>query len=126
MISNHPHQNVYFNFLAGKNIERNFELDYWGLSNKQAFEYILNNDDKKKILIGSASTNHLSNSKKILARNDRRRILITENISADYIIDNYRNWHGRPKKEFVIPYDFEIYKEILVGKQKIISIYKRI
>lgn len=35
MVKDHPHQNVYFNFFAGKNIETKFELDYWGLSNKQ-------------------------------------------------------------------------------------------
>ena len=49
MIKDHPHQNVYFNFLAGKNIQTKFELDYWGLSNKQALEYILKNDSKNII-----------------------------------------------------------------------------
>ena len=32
MFSYHPHQNVYFNFLAGKNIHTRFENDYWGSS----------------------------------------------------------------------------------------------
>ena len=76
--------------MAGKNVEMKFELDYWGLSNKQAFEYILQNDSKNKILIGSASTNILERSKQILKKSDRNRILPSENINADYIIDNYR------------------------------------
>ena len=126
MIKNHPHQNVYFNFLAGKNIEKKFELDYWGLSNKQAYEYILKNDSDDKILIGTASSNHLRNSKKILTIDERKRISISENNDAKYIIDNYRHWHGISKKQFHISEDFKIYKEIFVGKQKIISIYKRI
>ena len=82
MIKNHPHQNVYFNFLAGKNIEKKFELDYWGLSNKQAYEYILKNDSDDKILIGTASSNHLRNSKKILTIDERKRISISENNDA--------------------------------------------
>ena len=126
MIKIHPHQNVYFNFIAGKNIEKKFEMDYWGLSNKQAFEYILRNDKQNKIFIAPASTNHLENSKKILNKNDRNRIRITGSNKALYIIDNYRNWYGAPKKEFLIPDNFKIIKEIYNGKQKIISIYKRI
>ena len=43
MFSYHPHQNVYFNFLAGKKIHEKFENDYWGLSNKQVFEFLLSN-----------------------------------------------------------------------------------
>ena len=50
----------------------------------------------------------------------------SENNDAKYIIDNYRHWHGISKKQFHISEDFKIYKEIFVGKQKIISIYKRI
>ena len=40
MYLNHPFQNVYFNFLAEKNFNKNFEMDYWGISNKIALEYI--------------------------------------------------------------------------------------
>ena len=49
-----------------KKVEKNFELDYWGLSNKQAFEYILANDSKKIIKIGSAGPISLENSLQIL------------------------------------------------------------
>ena len=99
MIKYHPHQNVYFNFLAGKNIEKKFEIDYWGLSNKQAFEYILKNENNEKINIGSAGPISLENSKMILSKNNRNRINITENNKADYIIDNYVNWHGKYKAQ---------------------------
>ena len=40
MYSNHPFQNVYFNILAGKKFNERFEMDYWGISNKNALEYI--------------------------------------------------------------------------------------
>ena len=128
MIKDHPHQNVFFNFLAGKNIQSKFELDYWGLSNKQALEYILENDNKKKIMVGSATPISIENSKQILNSFDKNRILITENTKSDYIIDNYINWkHGKyKKKRHEIPDNFKIYKEIIVSGKRIVSIYKRI
>ena len=126
MIKNHPHQNVYFNFLPGKNIETKFELDYWGLSNKQALEYILKNDSKTFIKIGSASPISLENSKQILSSFDKKRIMISENTESDYIIDNYVTWRGKYKKErHKIPKNFKIYKEIFVSDKRIISIYKK-
>ena len=127
MIKDHPHQNTYFNLLAGKNVEKNFELDYWGLSNKQAFEYILNIDKSDSILIGSAGPISLENSKKILNLNHRNRIVITNNLNADYIIDNYSDWHGNIKKEeYLIPNSFVIFEEIFVSGKRILSIYKKI
>ncbi len=126
MIKDHPHQNVYFNFIAGKNIQTKFELDYWGLSNKQALEYILENDNKNTIRIGAAGPISLENSKKILSSADRNRLMISENIKSDYIIDNYINWYGTyKKKRHEIPKNFEIYKEIFVSGKRIISIYKK-
>ena len=98
MIKDHPHQNIYFNFLAGKNIGTKFELDYWGLSNKQALEYILKNDNKSVIKIGSAGPISLENSKQILSSLDKKRVMISENIESDYIIDNYVYWYGNYKK----------------------------
>ena len=127
MIKDHPHQNVYFNFIPGKNIQTKFELDYWGLSNKQALEYILKNDNKNVIKIGSASPISIENSKQILSTLERDRIVISKNSKSDYIIDNYVNWYGKyKKKRHEIPNDFEIYKEIFVSGKRIISIYKRI
>mgnify|MGYP003726960331 CR=1 FL=1 len=127
MIKDHPHQNVYFNFIAGKNIQAKFELDYWGLSNKQALEYILKNDSNNVIRIGSAGPISIENSKQILSSLDKKRVMISENIESDYIIDNYINWYGKyKKKRHEIPNNFTIYKEIFVSGKRIISIYKRI
>ena len=127
MIKDHPHQNVYFNFIAGSNVEQKYELDYWGLSNKQAMEYILKNDKNEFVKIGSAGPISLENSKQILKNLEKKRILITENSESDYIIENYINWYGKHKKKrHQIPNNFEIYKEIYVSGKRIISIYKRI
>ena len=127
MIKDHPYQNIYFNFLSGKNIGTKFELDYWGLSNKQALEYILKNDSKSVIKIGSAGPISLENSKQILSSLDKKRVMISENIESDYIIDNYIYWYGKyKKKRHEIPNNFTIYKEIFVSGKRIISIYKKI
>ena len=95
MIKDHPHQNVYFNLLAGKTVQAKFELDYWGLSNKQALEYILKNDSKDVIKIGTAGPISLENSKQILSSLDKNRISISANTKSDYIIDNHINWFGK-------------------------------
>ena len=47
MYKNHPFQYVYFNFLAGKNFNEKFEMDYYGVSNKNALEYIIGRENKK-------------------------------------------------------------------------------
>ena len=52
--------------------------------------------------------------------------LMTENNKADYIIDNYINWHGKyKKKRYEIPSNFKISDEITVGKIRILTIYKK-
>jgi len=47
MIRNHPFQHLYFNsFIGGiKGAYGKFELDYWGLSYKQGYKYILDHDN---------------------------------------------------------------------------------
>ena len=43
-VAMHPHQNVYFNFLAGPTlgvVQQKYELDYWGVSARHALEKVL-------------------------------------------------------------------------------------
>ena len=123
-----PYQYTYLNFFNGKNEIRykNFENDYWGLSNKQALEFLLLNKKENTIFIGSAGPISLENSKKILNLEDRNRLVVKANNEADFIIDNYRNWFGEyNKKRYKVPDNFKIYKEISRRGRKIISIYKK-
>ncbi|HSI90597.1 MAG TPA: glycosyltransferase family 39 protein, partial [Adhaeribacter sp.] len=41
MVQYHPFQFMYFSFLRGEQIEKNFERDYWGVSVRRGLEYIL-------------------------------------------------------------------------------------
>jgi hypothetical protein len=56
MYANHPLQNLYFNFLAGKNWNSLFEVDYWGLANRTALQKILAHDTSESIAIWPGKT----------------------------------------------------------------------
>lgn len=52
MIKYHPHQQVYFNTLAGKEPLKSFEGDYWIISSKQVFEFLSKEEQNaKKVLV---------------------------------------------------------------------------
>ena len=51
IINLHPHQQVYFNPLAGKDPMENFEGDYWGASMRQGLEWIMENDNRDSLTI---------------------------------------------------------------------------
>ena len=126
MINNHPYQFVYFNKFAGKNIESNFELDYWGTSNRDALTYIANIDKKNelKIYVLSGSPYHFSLL--LVDKEDRKRIKFVNDLSnADFLVTNHYYENGNPavinqklKKEF------ELIKEFKVDGMPINTIFK--
>jgi hypothetical protein len=121
MVKNHPFQNVYFNPLAGKDIRKNYELDYWGLSYRQGLEYIVAHDKSPQIYIGLAHidldmTCYLNF--RILPKAEFSRLFFTTNFqSANYFLTNFR-WH---------PDDYNIgtsVYQIKVGDEKIMEVLK--
>lgn len=126
MYKSHPHQNVYFNFLAGKNFNERFEMDYFGISNRKALEYITQ-QESKVISVYNLSTSDLGLSKKMIEKDDRKHINISSNIEkADYLINSYRNWKGGIKPiNFVPPENFKVFHEIKVDNVPINTIYKK-
>lgn len=119
MIQLHPYENVYFNFLAGKDmqvVKNRYELDYYGLSSKQALEYILKNDASPKIKFNAIMLPQVLNVK-FLPLEKRRRIEFTELKEADYFIGQYRagNQH--------YPFENEVFSA-KVGNASIISVFK--
>ena len=122
MIINHPNQNIFFSSLVGKDWNTKFDVDYWGLSTRQALEAIARIDNRPKILIYAGSIMSLNDSLKILAPEIRARFEVTANLdSANYIITNYRN---EPTDYSKPPYLNELVYEIRSGDEKIISAYK--
>ena len=133
MVKNHPFQFVYFNILAGKNINNNFELDYWGTSNKEALKYIVNNDKKNDLKIYVLSDSPYHFSLLFIDKEKRKRIEIVNNIKdADYLVTNhYYTWGNRRKLEDNptkinknLKEKFILLREFKVDKMPINSIYK--
>jgi hypothetical protein len=88
---NHPFQNIYFNSFAGSNLREKYDLDYWGLANKEAIEYILKNDSSPKISLKAFSNTPLDRAVIMLDQSQKRRLLIVgANDNATYILNNYR------------------------------------
>lgn len=92
---NHPFQYVYFNILAGnagnEDLRKRYELDYWGMSYRQALEYILEKDTSATIRI-AAQNEPVKTNVEFLPPEQKKRIVITGIEQASYFVTNYR-WH---------------------------------
>jgi hypothetical protein len=119
MIRSHPLQNVYFNSLAGRDVKKRFEVDYWGMSNLKSLQYIAAHDDRPLIKVWPASSTPLAHGVLMLKKRDRVRFQVVEyEQEADYVISNYR---GHPEG-----YDYRpaVYQSI-IGGEIINSVFKR-
>ncbi|MFQ5953196.1 MAG: hypothetical protein ACE5JK_07315, partial [Candidatus Omnitrophota bacterium] len=119
MVKYHPYQNVYFNPLIGnmENAKDKFELDYWGLSYRQALEHIAKNDKEKVIKVSAANPPARVNLL-MLKPEDRSRFVFVEDIKqSKYFLSNYR-WH---KEEY--PFEEEFFS-IKVDGAKIMVVYE--
>lgn len=91
MIAAHPFQQVYFNnFVSHKDesLRKNFELDYWGVSAKQALEDILERDTSTVIRLVNCST-PIADNVSFLPPAQRKRFVIGEQLPA-YFITHFR------------------------------------
>ncbi len=132
MYSNRPLQNLYFNQLAGTELEKRWELDYWSLSNRQALEWILSRDSRKQISIQTTDNSPLYDSAVFLSGDDIGRVnflWFSKGIeTADYVIarqdltpesKTLRTALNSQESEFRL-----VYKKI-VGRTEIFSIYAK-
>jgi hypothetical protein len=119
MLKNHPFEHVYFNRFAGsdmKVIKQRFELDYWGLSYREALEYIVRSDSSPKIRIYTATYPGRVNIV-MLNQRDRGRIDVVHTPEeADYVMTNYR-YHPQE-----YPYGPEVFG-VRVGNASINSVF---
>jgi hypothetical protein len=117
LIINHPHQNVYFNVLAGKNVQADWDLDYWGLSYRQALEYILKHDPDQRINICVQNAPGELNSFILKDEDGKRLNYVTDLGQAKYFLSDYR-WQ---KEGYSYPQEFY---SITVGRAKIMVVFK--
>jgi hypothetical protein len=120
----HPFQNVYFNAFAGTGLRYRYDLDYWGLANRKALEYILKNDNSAVIYVRADSSTRLSLASYMLDARDEKRLRYTDdhNLSR-YVITNYRQVQNPDEAKYAKDYD--IFYQIQVGNEVILSIFRR-
>jgi hypothetical protein len=104
MIADHPYQNVYFNALAGgiRGAEGRFDLDYWGLSYREALEEILEADPNPGVSISVYTRPGRSNAG-ILEAGERRRIRFLDDPYQATYFATHERWDRlsyRPSEEF--------------------------
>lgn len=122
IIDNHPHQNVYFNAVAGKELANKYELDYWGVGNFSAIKHILDNDSSI-ITISAVSATPLENALLKLSRSQRSRVqIVTASDSPKYLLTNYRGVKDKSDETYRNSYD--VYYRVIVDETNIITIYK--
>ena len=125
MYNNHPYQNIFFNNIVKKYAKNNFELDYWGLSNLQSLNHILDNDKNKIIKVSTISFADLDVSKMKLDKKERKRIKIIHNYEeSDYLIDTYMKRIG--KNYIINSLKFRKFYEIKVNDIAINTVYKKV
>jgi len=122
MISNHPHQHVYFNALLStkeeNNVRHQFEMDYWGVSYLFAIEEVLRVDKSEQIPMKFSTRAGKFTVANMLSEKDQRRIIITED-HPKYFITGYR-FHP---EDYSFPEAQEIYS-IKVRNNTILSVFK--
>jgi hypothetical protein len=112
--------------LAGSKPHVNFEVDYWGLSNKFILEKILREDTKNIIKVTKISDTSLLENFKILTKKQRQRLQYVGKIDdSDYIINNNIFFHQDFTNVRKIPSNFNVYYELFVDDTLITTIYKR-
>lgn len=104
---NHPYQYAYYNFFAGRQIETVYELDYWDMSFKQAYEIILRDSMKSSISIGTITNPSrwgLDAQLYAIRGKYRMRIHLCDNWrEAEYLIINpmYTYMYGQEDYEWI-------------------------
>lgn len=128
MVMLHPFEYVYFNGLAGKDIEKKFETDYWGISYKEGFDYILEAEKASgniKIIMDDSLLSPVVYNSFLLKPEQLEQIEWVNDISkADYFMTTYRCTADRREhlKQWHIDPDWEV-DSIHAGGIKILSVF---
>ena len=117
MLSIHPHQHLYFNFLVDRttpeHLRSQYDMDYWTTVFREGFEHLLEMFPFSKIhlQISLASAGHLN--WEVLADEDRGR-LILERETSDFYITNYQSFKPleSPRSEGTSPL---VYSRVIYG-----------
>jgi len=113
---------VYFNNIKKYFVNRSFDLDYLGISEKAALEYILKYDKRSNIKVYSYGYSWLKGSVTILGDIESKRVTVTSINDSDYVIDRNVPFH---ENKLIDENIFIKYYEIKVDDNIINIIYKK-
>ncbi len=121
MVANHPFEYAYFNALAGKNWNQNWEHDYWWVSSKQLLEHLLQSQEGD-LTVCAGGTGHVPLNLNLIPLDERSRIKLDcsealEGLPSYYLHNS--NTLGDFKLE-----GFERVYTVTVGGEVISSVYK--
>jgi hypothetical protein len=124
MYSNHPFQNVYFNYLAPYNWSRHFEGDYWGVTNLHLLQFIAANDSRETIKVhGVGATGIIQSLSMLRTDSNAKKFIYVANINdADYLITNFRFLSSADRRVLAaLPMPFY---ELIIDSNTIAAIYR--
>jgi hypothetical protein len=125
MVSMHPHQQVYFSYLAGKDPGDRFDRDYWGASYKQAIDSLLLRDTSSQITFYAHNYPGIANWQFLPPEKQKRLEPIWDiGYGAEYYLTNFYGSEARHKlKVGEFPYVNEVFK-IRAGGIDLIGVYR--
>ncbi len=127
----HPYEYAFYNVLAGREVAEDYELDYWDMSFKQAYEKILRADNREQIGIGTITNPaKWGLEEQLLAIRGRNRMRITlceDWQEADYLIINptYANMYAAQDYE-QIRMNYQVTEQIRSYGNVICEIYQKV
>ena len=118
----HPHQHVYFNGLAPADLERAFELDYWGLSFRDGLEQVLALEPEGAVQVAVSDSPGALNAW-ILPKDQRDRLHFVPGPQARYFLSNHRQpEHHRRFLAGEPPYDRPVHF-VRAGNARLLGVY---
>ena len=124
----HPYQSLYFNSLSKNDVQKKFEIDYWGLSGKKFFKEITEIEKNKKVNIGVASWVPLERSLAMIddSMKDKINIVGQDYKNADYIFsNNITEVNSAINKKYQIPKNFKKIDELVIENILLYEVYKK-
>ena len=104
-------------------LKNRMEMDYWGLSYKDALQEIAEKDNSEIIKVAYETSICIRNAN-FLEDDDRERISFTKSLdSADYFVTNYR-WHMLKDSSFAETLIHEPFYDLKVGESSIMTVWK--
>lgn len=135
---NHPYQYNFYNSLVKDKDLKNFEQDYWGVSNLDILKKIEDFSDEEYYYIYVFSVNPYHYSLNMISEKDKNKFKFVQNLQdADFILSNhyYQDYYYKEKDyleskhpsyiEDFLNSKFDLVYEIKSNNVRINSIYKK-